>query len=69
MTMDSAVKSLNIIVIDDDATGISEIDSENGINGNVYNKSGQLVKANAKNLKGLAPGTYIVNGMKVVVRH
>lgn len=35
---------------------------------NVYSVQGALVKENAKDLSGLQPGLYIVNGKKVVVK-
>ena len=70
MTMASNVKSLNILVIDDDATGIMSVDAQSGMTiclpANIYNLAGQLVKAKANSLDALAPGIYIVNGKKYI---
>ena len=70
LTMSSGVKSLNIVVLDD-PTNIMVIDSQTGQTvktANIYNLSGQLVKTNATSLDGLAPGIYVVNGKKVMVK-
>ncbi len=49
-------------------TSIDNVLDENNttISGNVYTLGGQLVKANATSLDGLAAGIYIVGGKKVV---
>ena len=68
-----SVKSLNILVVDEDATGIVSVDAktETVFNGpaNIYNLAGQLVKANATSLDALAPGIYVVGGKKVAIEN
>ena len=54
-----------------------DLDQQSGINGtttndahryNVYSLDGKKLLSNAHNLKGLAKGTYIVNGEKVIIQ-
>ena len=50
-------------------TGISGVVKDaNVTTGNVYNLNGQLVRRNATSLNGLAPGVYVMNGKKYVVK-
>lgn len=63
--------SINGVVDENDVTAIEDIKSDlqqGGIQGDVYNLGGQLVRANATSLEGLAKGIYIVNGKKIVVK-
>ncbi len=55
----------------EESTTVEEILFQSGIfadKANVYNVSGQLVRANADNLQGLPKGIYIVNGKKFIVK-
>jgi len=63
--------SINGIVDENDVTAIENIKSDllqGGIQSDVYNLGGQLVRANATSLEGLSKGVYIVNGKKIVVK-
>ncbi len=63
--------SINGIVDENDVTAIEDIKSDlqqGGIQGDVYNLGGQLIRVNATSLEGLAKGVYIVNGKKIVVK-
>ncbi len=55
------------ISIDENANAIQGISGEAPVAGGVYTISGQLVRRNA-NAEGLAPGLYIINGKKVLVK-
>lgn len=55
------------ISIDENANAIQGVSDEDPAAGGVYTISGQLVRRNA-NAEGLAPGLYIVNGKKVLVK-
>lgn len=61
---------INGVTSDLETTAIEglTIDTTSRLNGNIYNLSGQLVRANATSTEGLAKGLYIVNGKKIVVR-
>ena len=55
--------------LDDIPTGINGIvKNTNIIGGNIYNLNGQLVRRNTTSLDGLAPGVYVMNGKKYVVK-
>ena len=73
LQLNGSTKAINILVVDDDATGIMAVDSQTGsiFNGptNIYNLAGQLVKANATSLDALAPGIYVVGGKKVAIEN
>lgn len=63
--------SLNGVVDNGEVTAIEDVMAEtenHSVQGNVYNLEGQLVRANAASLEGLAKGIYIVNGKKIVVK-
>lgn len=52
-------------------TSVEELLFQSGIfadKANVYNVSGQMIRANADNLQGLPKGIYIVNGKKFIVK-
>ncbi len=55
-------------IIFDDGTGINDMAVERQEPLNVYTLSGQLIRANAKTLKGLPQGIYLVNGKKVTIK-
>ncbi len=55
------------ISIDENANAIQGVSGEAPVAGGVYTISGQLVRRNA-NAEGLAPGLYIINGKKVLVK-
>lgn len=48
--------------------GISSVNVENVLNGDVYNLNGVKVRKAGESLEGLVKGLYIVNGKKVVVK-
>lgn len=55
--------------IDDNTTGIDDtfVKPEAPKVGNIYNVNGQLVRRNST-AAGLAPGVYIINGIKLIVK-
>ena len=55
------------ITLEESSTGIEEVVGESESN-NVYSLSGQKVRSQAKDLKGLPAGVYIVGGKKVFVK-
>lgn len=61
--------SINGVVDNGEITAVDGL--EMGVaskqNANIYNLSGQLVRKNASNLKGLAKGVYIYKGKKIVI--
>lgn len=61
--------SINGVVADGEVTSIDglELDETHPTRANVYNLSGQLVRKNASNLKGLAKGVYVYGGKKIVI--
>ena len=61
--------SINGVVDNGEVTSIDglELDETYPTRANVYNLSGQLVRKNAANLKGLAKGVYIYKGKKIVI--
>lgn len=57
--------------IDNVPTGIIAIEDDGTFNvtsGNIYTIDGRLVRQNATSLEGLAPGTYIVDGKKYIIK-
>lgn len=58
----ASAAALNIN-IDDETTGINNIETEATVNGKVYNLNGQYV---GNSLNGLKKGIYVVNGKKVI---
>lgn len=60
-----------LILAEDESTGISEVAADGEGVVNVYNMQGVVVRANvssANAAEGLAPGLYIMGGKKVLVR-
>lgn len=51
------------------STGISAIAADANGTYNVYTLDGKAVRLNAKSLKGLRPGAYVINGRKYVVNY
>lgn len=64
----SSTQSIKIRVMDDDATGIIDLNDGIEICGDIYTVGGQLVRKNAHNFEGLQRGVYIVGGKKVVIK-
>lgn len=60
--------SLSYDLIDIDATAIEGINADCSLRYNVYDLSGNKILTNAATLSELAPGIYIVNGMKQVIK-
>lgn len=58
----TSAAALNIN-IDDETTGINNIETNAAVNGKVYNLNGQYV---GNSLNGLKKGIYVVNGKKVI---
>ena len=57
-----------VMAKNDDATGVTELQTSKRVDANVYTIDGRIVRRDATTLEGLAPGLYIHNGKKVVVR-
>jgi hypothetical protein len=55
------------ISINDEANAIKSINDDKSVNTGIYNVSGQLVRRTS-NTDGLAPGLYIVNGKKTLIK-
>ena len=64
----SAVKSFRIMIFDDEATRIVDLDKGIELGGDIYTLGGQLVRKNATSLEGLPHGTYIIGGKKVFIK-
>ena len=63
----NALKIYGIEITRTGPSGIGDISAEDGLQ-DVYSLSGQKVRLQAKDLKGLPAGVYIVGGKKVVVK-
>ena len=63
----NALKIYGIEITRTGPSGIGDISADDGPQ-DVYSLSGQKVRSQAKDLKGLAAGVYIVGGKKVVVK-
>lgn len=64
----SAVKSFRIMIFDDEATRIVDLEKGIELGGDIYTLGGQLVRKNATSLEGLPRGTYIIGGKKVFIK-
>lgn len=70
----AAYNNLTSVDMDSEVTGISFIDADGnvspiiGIHGKIYNLNGQIVSQDAKGVKSLPKGVYIVNGKKIVIK-
>lgn len=56
------------IVVDEDGTGITNMNTVKVENNNVYTINGVMVRKAGESLDGLAKGLYIIGGKKVVIR-
>lgn len=65
---DSPVAIDNVSITDETTNGIRKPAADAVKLSDVYTVDGKLVRRGATTLRGLAPGLYIVNGKKVVVR-
>jgi hypothetical protein len=71
VTPNSSAKSLTFSFdgADGDVTAIDDVAAAAGSsNGNIYNMNGQMVRAYATSVAGLAKGMYIMNGKKYIVK-
>lgn len=63
---DASLESNEVIIR---YSGITDVDANKQQKpGDIYNIAGQLVRQNATSADGLAPGIYIMNGKKIVVK-
>lgn len=51
-----------------DVTGVTQVETQETVNSNIYSIDGRLVKKNADSLEGLERGVYIFRGKKVLVK-
>ena len=74
---DGATTDMSVFTERADLKAVIDLDQQSGINGtttndahryNVYSLDGKKLLSNAHNLKGLAKGTYIVNGEIVIIQ-
>lgn len=54
--------------VEDEETGITDLNYTESLNQPIYNTNGQMVRTNDDSVDGLAPGIYIMNGRKVIIK-
>ena len=58
----------DFLVIESIPSAIEQVAGSTAVAGDIYDLSGRLMKTQAEGMDGLAPGVYVKNGKKYIVK-